>query len=329
MSKNDWRPSASIAVLKERAILLRGLRSYFDSQRVMEVETPILSTSATVDVYIDSFHCDFQPIGKLNPQTCYLHTSPEFAMKRLLAAGSGDIYSMEHVFRNGEIGVRHNPEFTLLEWYRIGMDQQRLMDDVASLLRSVSSFKEVKRCSYGNLFDEHLGINPYTVSDHALRCLVRQKVDSRLTECDRNDCLNLLFSTLIEPTLGTGDARILSGVFVYDYPACMSALAKVREDKNGDIVSSRFELFVNGVELANGYHELQDSEEQLYRFKSEQRKRESRGLPIYPHDHRLINALVHGMPDCAGVALGIDRLLMLIMNRSEISDVITFNFSRS
>ncbi|MDP0589449.1 MAG: EF-P lysine aminoacylase EpmA [Candidatus Endonucleobacter bathymodioli] len=329
MSSNDWRPSASMAALKERATLFRGIRSYFESQMVMEVETPILSTSATVDVHIDSFHCDFHPVGRSNPQTCYLHTSPEFAMKRLLAAGSGDIYSMGHVFRRGEIGDCHNPEFTMLEWYRIGMDQQRLMDDVAAMLKSVSFFNEVKRCSYGDLFDEYLGINPHTVSDCKLSYLVRQKVDSQLVGIDRNDCLDLLFSSIIEPTLGAGDASILSGVFVYDYPACMSALAKIKEDRNGDIVSARFELFVNGVELANGYHELQDAEEQLHRFKCEQRNRGNRGLPVYHHDHRLISALAYGMPDCAGVALGVDRLLMLIMNRSDIADVITFSFTRT
>ncbi len=329
MPTNDWKPSASMMALKERAALYRSIRSYFDRQGVMEVETPMLSASATVDVYIDSFHCDFKPIGGGHSQGCYLHTSPEFAMKRLLAAGIGDIYSMGRVFRNGEAGGRHNPEFTMLEWYRVGMDQQRLMDDVTNLLGTVSSFIEVRRCSYGELFQELLAINPHTASDGELSRLVEEKVDARLAGLDRNDCLDLLFSNLIEPTLGADDPNALSGVFVYDYPASMSALARIRKNEGGNDVAARFELFVNGVELANGYHELLDADEQLSRFKEEQRKREDRGFPVYPFDQRLVDALEHGMPDCAGVALGVDRLLMLMLKTNNISDVVAFHFNRA
>ncbi len=329
MTKETWRPSASMMALRERALLLRKVRAYMDAQGVMEVETPMLSRSATVDIYIDSFATEFSPIGHGTSQLCYLHTSPEFPMKRLLSAGSGDIYSLGRVFRNGEAGGRHNPEFTMLEWYRIGMDDRRLMDDVSGLLSSICNFREVKRSSYGELFEEHLGVNPYIATDEELSQLVREKVDERLQELERNDCLDLLFSRFVEPNLGSSNAEVLEGYFVYDYPATMSALARFSTNRSGHPVASRFELFVNGVELANGYHELQDAKEQKKRFEQEQQRRQERGYDIYPYDGHMVNALVHGMPDCAGVAMGIDRLLMLMLATSNIADVLAFDFSRA
>ena len=319
-----------MTALKERAILYRKIRYYFDQRSVMEVETPILSSSATVDVYIDSFQAAFQPIGAKESRTYYLHTSPEFPMKRLLSAGSGDIYSLGKVFRNGEVGGRHNPEFTLLEWYRLGMDQQQLMDDVSNLLSFIACFKEVRRCSYGRLFEEQLGVNPHTATDQTLCTLVTEQVDAQLSHLDRNDCLDLLFSRLIEPTLGCAEKPDkLSGVFVYNYPATQSALARTRVDNEGQVVAARFELFINGVEVANGYHELLDADEQLKRFQKEQKKRQQRGLPQYPFDNRLVQALRHGMPDCAGVALGVDRLFMLMLQTDDISDAISFCFDKA
>ena len=223
MSDQLWRPSASMMALRERAQLLKKIRAYFDSQGVMEVETPILSAAATVDVYIDSFTAEFTPIGHGQPQHCYLRTSPEFSMKRLLCSGSGDIYSLGRVFRNGEAGGCHNPEFTMLEWYRIGMSDQTLMDDVTMLLSSVCNFKEARRVSYGDLFEEVLDINPYTISDEALGQLVSDRVDVKLQGLERNDCLDLLFSNFIEPNLGSISEDGIEGCFVYDYPATMSA----------------------------------------------------------------------------------------------------------
>ncbi|WP_422490323.1 EF-P lysine aminoacylase EpmA [Endozoicomonas sp. ALE010] len=329
MTNDLWHPSASMMALKERARLLRKARAYFDARGVMEVETPMLSGSATVDVYIDSFATEFSPIGHGQSQLCYLQTSPEFAMKRLLAAGSGDIYSLGRVFRNGEAGGRHNPEFTMLEWYRVGMNDRRLMDDVADLLSSVCNFREVRRCSYGELFAEYLGVNPYIASDEALSQLVRDKVDAKLQGLERSDCLDLLFSKFIEPNLGSKDSEVLEGYFVYDYPATMSALARLSTNRDGHPVASRFELFVNGVELANGYHELLNAEEQKQRFEQEQQKRQERGYDIYPYDKNMVAALAHGMPDCAGVAMGIDRLLMLMLGTGNIADVLAFDFSRA
>ena len=329
MTNDLWRPSASMMALKERARLLREVRAYFDARGVMEVETPILSSSATVDVYIDSFATEFCPIGHGKSQLCYLHTSPEFAMKRLLAAGSGDIYSLGRVFRNGEAGGRHNPEFTMLEWYRMGMNDQRLMDDVADLLSSVCHFREVRRCSYGELFKQYLGVNPYNATDEVLGQLVSKKVDAKLQGLERSDCLDLLFAKFVEPNLGSGDSEVLEGYFVYDYPATMSALARLATSRNGHPVAARFELFVNGVELANGYHELLDAQEQKKRFEKEQQKRQERGYDIYPYNKHMLAALTHGMPDCAGVAMGIDRLLMLMLGTDNINDVLAFDFDRA
>ncbi|WP_252177616.1 EF-P lysine aminoacylase EpmA [Endozoicomonas sp. 4G] len=329
MSSDNWKPSASMSTLQERARLFSRIRHYFDEQQVMEVDTPMLSASATVDLHIDSFVTTFLPIGGGSEKSCYLHTSPEFPMKRLLAAGSGDIYSLGRVFRNGEAGGRHNPEFTMLEYYRLGMDQHQLMDDMTLLLSSVAAFKEMGRVSYGDVFQKKLGLNPHTASDEVLSALVKKHVDKGLSGLERNDCLDALFSKMIEPELGVSEGGALNGVYVYDYPASMAALARLHSNSQGDQVAARFELFINGVELANGYHELTHGEEQQARFKAEQTKRKEQGRPVYPYDHNLVEGLRSGMPDCAGVAMGLDRLLMLMLNKKQIADVIAFDFFRA
>lgn len=329
MVESNWRPSASLATLCQRAGLLKKIRQYLDSQHVMEVETPMLSGAATVDVFIDSFQVEYRAVGCSDSQNCYLHTSPEFAMKRLLSAGSGDIYSLGRVFRNGEAGGRHNPEFTMLEYYREGMDQQALMNDITCLLGAVSDFKEVSRISYGDVFKQYLKINPLSATVDELRALVHHHIDGHLNGLDKNDCLDLLFSTVIEPSLGNESSASMAGVYVFDYPASMSALARIHTNKEGEKVSARFELFVNGVELANGYHELQDANEQKARFTKEQKKRQALGCNVYPYDQHLVSALEHGLPDCAGVAIGIDRLLMLMLGKANITEVIAFDFHRA
>ena len=303
MTDDKWQPSASLMTLRNRAELLKGIRKYLNARSVMEVETPMLSNAATVDVFIDSFRVQYKPIGGDRLQDYYLHTSPEFAMKRLLAAGSGDIYSLGKVFRNGEAEDRHNPEFTMLEYYRVGMDQQVLMDDITHLLGAVSAFKEVERVSYRDVFKQYLGINPHNASTEGLLELMHQHVDVNPGGLDRNGCLDLLFSSVIEPALGKDSTENLAGVYVYDYPASMSALARIHSNKEGERVASRFELFINGVEVANGYHELTDGSEQKARFIEEQNKRKNQGYPVYPYDQNMVAALEHGLPDCAGVAL--------------------------
>ena len=329
MSSDNWKPSASISTLQERARLFGRVRQYFDEQEVMEVDTPMLSANATVDLHINSFVTSFLPMGGGKEQSCYLHTSPEFPMKRLLASGCGDIYSLGRVFRNGEAGGRHNPEFTMLEYYRLGMGQHQLMDDMTALLSSVAGFQEVGRVSYGAAFQKRLGLNPHTASHAELTALVKEHVDKGLDGLERNDCLDLLFSNMIEPELGISEVGDLNGVYIYDYPASMAALARLHTNDRGEQVAARFELFVNGVELANGYHELTDAEEQQARFEAEQNKRKEQGLPVYPYDHQLVEGLKSGMPDCAGVAMGVDRLLMLMLNKKQIADVVAFDFFRA
>ena len=326
MSKADWRPSASIVSLQQRARLLRDIRDYFHAQQVVEVETPMLSRHATVDPHIDSFQTDFCPLGTNIRETLYLHTSPEFPMKRLLSAGSGDIYFLGRVFRNGEAGGRHNPEFTMLEWYRLGIDHHQLMNDVTGMMQAVTRFKEAGRYSYQQLFEQYLQANPHSASDSQLLALVHKHVDSSLQELTRNDCLDLLFSSVVEPHLGSRTDDGLEGVYVYDYPATMSALSRIQTNDEGLQVAARFELFVNGVELANGYHELADGAEQQARFEHDQQERETMGKPVYPYDKNLVEGLKHSFPDCAGVAMGIDRLHMLMAETRSIGDVVPFDF---
>ena len=328
--KASWWPSASLEQVRQRAELLRGIRDYFYREQVMEVETPMLSRYATVDPHIDSFQASFCPLGTDIKETLYLHTSPEFPMKRLLAAGCSDIYSLGRVFRNGEAGGRHNPEFTMLEWYRLGIDHHQLMDDVTGLISAVMPFKESGRYSYKQLFEQTLGVDPHKASDGELEQLTHDKVDRSLTGLSRNDYLDLLFSTCIEPTLGRCTEVGLEGVYVYDYPASMSALSRIQKNAEGQDVAARFELFVNGVELANGYHELAEGVEQQKRFENDQAEREKLGKPVYPYDAHLVDALSQGdFPDCAGVAMGIDRLHMLMAETQSIGDVIPFEFSRA
>lgn len=326
--QKSWHPSASFYEIVRRSEILHAIRAYFFQQKVTEVETPILSSAATVDPHIDSFYADFRPLGG-GGKRCYLSTSPEFPMKRLLAAGSPDIYSLGRVFRNGEAGGRHNPEFTMLEWYRVGINQHQLMDDVTALLSSVCHYQELNRVSYGELFEQYFFIDPHTADTEQLAALVKQYVDTGLSDLTRNDCLDLLFSHTIEPSLGEREGDKLSGVFVYDYPASMAALARVTENAKGQKVAARFELFIQGVELANGYHELADSAEQAKRFQQDQQLREEMSLPAYPYDQYLVDALAAGFPDCAGVALGVDRLHMLLADTKDIRDVLAFGFFRA
>lgn len=329
MSQNQWQPTASHESLRQRGEILRGIRNYFYGQNVLEVETPMLSRCATVDPHIDSFQATFCPLGTDIRETLYLHTSPEFPMKRLLSAGSGDIYYLGRVFRNGEAGGRHNPEFTMLEWYRLGVDHHQLMNDVTSLISAVSPFEEEGRFTYKELFEKQLGIDPHEAADEELMALTQQHVDKGLSDLARNDYLDLLFSTCIEPELGESSKGGLKGVYVYDYPASMSALARLRTNEEGQKVAARFELFIGGFEVANGYHELADGSEQKARFEHSQKEREQLGLPVYPYDQNLVNALKSGFPDCAGVAMGIDRLHMLIAGTRDIKDVIPFDFFRA
>ncbi len=322
MHQEAWRPNASIENLRARARVLAQIRSFFAEREVMEMETPVLSKCAVSDPFLDSLEVSFGFQPGIEEERLYLQTSPEYAMKRLLAAGSGDIYSMAKVFRNGEFGRRHNPEFTMLEWYRLGFDDHQLMEEVATLVRTVVPALSVQYLSYAELFERELGLDPHQASLEQLQQVCREHVDAPFEDDDRDTWLNLLMSHVLEP-------RLKGAVFIHSYPASMAALAQVRDDEQGRKVAARFELFVDGVELANGYHELTDASEQARRLEADQQQRATLGLPQRPLEQRLVEALEAGMPDCAGVALGVDRLVMLALGVDSLDQVVSFMHERA
>ncbi|HPF59283.1 MAG TPA: EF-P lysine aminoacylase EpmA [Candidatus Competibacteraceae bacterium] len=321
-------PPTPLPILRLRAELLARTRAFFAARDVLEVETPMLSAAATTDPHLASFATQYSGPGSCHGQPFYLHTSPEFPMKRLLAAGSGCIYQIARVFRDGEAGRRHNPEFTLLEWYRVGFDHHQLMAEAAELasvlLADRVPLAKPEWRSYRELFTP-LGLDPHRVTVAGLaacaeRCGVPVPPGMPLEDTD--PWLDLLLTHCIEPHLGQG--RLC---FVYDYPASQAALARLRP---GDPpVGERFELYLNGIELANGFHELGDAVEQRRRFEAENAVRRAQGLPVMPIDENLLAALETGLPDCAGVALGFDRLVMLAAGRNSLAEVLAFPFEQA
>ena len=309
----DWRPTATLDALRARGDILASIRGFFAERGVLEVETPALSEATVTDVHLHSIACRLEAAGRPH----YLQTSPEYAMKRLLAAGSGPIYQICKAFRDGERGRRHNPEFTMLEWYRPGWDHHRLMDEVDELLQAVLGVAAGERLSYADAFRRHAGVDPYAATDDDLRSRAAAFSVSGVAELDRDDLLNLLLSHTVEARLGVGRPT-----FLFDYPASQAALARIRP---GDPpVAERFEVFIDGIELANGFHELADPEEQRRRFEADLAERRRRGLPEVAVDERLLAALSSGLPDCAGVALGVDRLVMLLADAASLDDVMAF-----
>lgn len=325
----DWQPSATLDTLRLRARLLARVRHFFAVRDVLEVETPALSAAATPAPHLASFALDYRGPHAPADGRLYLHTSPEYPMKRLLAVGSGSIFQFCRVFRDGEAGARHNPEFTLLEWYRVGFGLDRLVDEVECLLRSVlagvRALPAAERCSYRELFQRYAGVDGLTADMADLRaCLERHGHRPPAGMTDANDSLDgwrdLVLTHVIEPQL-----RGL--VFVRDYPASQAALARVIEGTPP--VAARFECYLDGVELANGFHELADAAEQRRRFTAENRERSAAGLPELPLDERLLAALNAGFPDCSGVALGFDRLVMCAIGTRRIEDVLAFDIARA
>lgn len=317
--EEDWRPDASLELLRERARILAGIRAFFLARQLLEVETPMLSAAGTTDPNIESFHTAYAGPGAPGGRTLWLHTSPEFPMKRLLAAGSGPIWQLCRVFRQGEAGGRHNPEFTLLEWYRPGFTVSDLMDEVAALVETVAGAAlRRRRLSYRQAFEAALGLDPHTAPVAQLRAAAAESGLANLELGEARDpWLDLLMSHVVEPGF---DAETLT--FVHDYPASQAALARIRP---GDpALAERFELYFRGMELANGFHELADADEQAARFAADRAARAARGQVDVPADRRLIAALAHGLPDCSGVALGVDRLVMALTGRTRIADVLAF-----
>lgn len=317
----DWRPTASIENLRRRARVIRQIRAFFDDRGVLEVDTPSLSVAAVSDPHLFPFAADYIAEGGGGRQTCYLHTSPEYSMKRLLASGSGAIWQLCKVYRNGETGSRHNPEFSMLEWYRPGLDHHQLMSEVDDLVRSVLRSPAARRVTYSSLFLELLQVDIHECTINQLAELGRNRCGFH-GELDRDGWLNLLFSHCIEP-------QLIQPTMVYAFPASQAALARVVKGDDSVPSAARFEMFIDGMELANGYFELTDADEQRRRFEADQVLRRELGREPLPIDRRLVEALAHGLPECSGVALGVDRLVMLALDAASIEDVIAFPFARA
>ena len=305
----NWQPTANAQAIQARAKLLSAIRQFFAQRNVLEVDTPILSAHATTDPYINS----------IQSTDGYLQTSPEFAMKRLLCAGVGSIYQIAKAFRQQESGRFHNPEFTMLEWYRVDFTHIELMREVDQFLSSMLDTGPAQVISYQQLFIQQVGLDPLACSDSELCAYIDEKqlLLGRADALTRDDQLNLLFSHVIEPNLGQNVP-----VLVHGFPSSQSALARINEKDQR--IADRFEAYYKGIELANGFYELADAQEQLTRFNSDNQARIAKGLDLMPMDVNLIAALDSGLPECAGVALGIDRLLMLKLGADHINEVLCF-----
>lgn len=309
-----WQPTAKLETLRQRQQLMRHIRNFFDKLNFLEVDTPLLSANATPDLHIDSVETSHG----------YLHTSPEYPMKRLLAAGYGPIYQICKVFRANESGRKHNPEFSMLEWYMPGWDDRQLINQVTDLIWHIGYKKEIKQTSYRKAFKQATELDPLSCSDLSLKEYAAIAAGRSCDEFSRNDCLDLVMSLVVEPSLDRHKITVIT-----DFPATQAALAIKEEQSDGVWTARRFEVFSGGIELANGYSELVDAKEQKDRFNDENRQRLLSGKSEMPIDTNLISAMTHGMPSCAGVAMGLDRLMMLCLEKPHIDEVLTFPFDRA
>ena len=319
----NWQPTASFDAIRLRAQLNALIREFFVRRNVLEVETPVLSRGGNSEPNIASFSLEFSGRVDGAPRTRWLRTSPEYPLKRLLAAGLGDCYELGRVFRDGEAGGRHNPEFTMLEWYRIGWDHLRLAEETAELVNAALALVDrsaaLRVVRYRDLYRDGLGIDPFAATAEEMHhALGDTAIDpAGLT---RDDWLDLLMTHRLQPAFAAD--QLLA---VVDWPAAQCALARIRHDDPP--VAERFELYLGPVELANGYHELADAGEQRARFMRDLERRRERGAQEPPLDEALLAALGAGLPDCAGVALGVDRLLMAMLGTGRIADVLAFAFA--
>jgi lysyl-tRNA synthetase class 2 len=323
----DWRPTASVGALRLRARLNACLRAFFADRGVTEVETPVVSVAGNTEPNIASFSVEFSGRTDGAPRTRWLRTSPEFPLKRLLASGFGDCYELGRVFRDGEAGGRHNPEFTMLEWYRLGWDHRQLVGETAALVNAalalVGRAAPLVEVAYRRLYRDGIGLDPMTASDEQLRnALGDVAIDP--AGLGRDDWLDLLMTHRLQPAFPAD--RLLA---IHDWPASQCALARLRDDGDGPPVAERFELYLGALELANGYHELADAAEQGARFERDGERRRERGDIVPPTDAHLLAALAGGFPDCAGVALGVDRLMMAMLETDRVADVLAFDFFRA
>ncbi len=323
--KSDWRPAATVQVIKARARMLKDIRTFFDARDVIEVETPLLSRFATTDPHLDTLKTCFRN------ETFYLNTSPEYAMKRLLAETGSPVYQICKAFRDDESGRYHNPEFSMLEWYRPGFSLMQLMDEVEALVCRVMAERDLSdflRISYHDAFEQCCGLNPHsTDSKQCLQVARQYQVDvpvgmGELDE-DLDAWLDWLLTQLVLPALPQEKF-----IFLFDYPASQAALARVESNHSGHPVARRFELLYGELELANAFYELTDAQEQAGRFEQESKQRRQAGKHVSEIDRHLLAALQSGLPDCAGIAVGLDRLLMVKCRLDSIDEVMTFPWQR-
>jgi lysyl-tRNA synthetase class 2 len=322
-----WQPSTPGDVLRLRADMLAAIRSFFAERSVLEVETPVLCHATGTDPQLDFFSTRFHSPPE-NP-ALYLQTSPEFAMKRLLAAGSGDIYQICKAFRNAESGRLHNPEFTILEWYRLDFSLSDLMRETTELIQHVllplTGLTVEPPVSYQQIFLEKTGLDPLVFDLSCWRDFARQQgFPEALDLCGKNESLwlDFIFSHLVQPQMAKNTLYL-----VYDYPAIQSSLARIKPEESR--VAERFEVFFGSIELGNGFRELTDAAEQARRFDQEIRQRKQLGLPVVEKDVRFLAALAQGLPECSGIAIGLDRLLMVLAGKSSIDEVLSFPVARA
>ncbi|SUC09183.1 protein YjeA [Pasteurella canis] len=318
----NWQPTASIKNLLARAKIIAEIRRFFTDRGLLEVETPILSEFGVTDVHLSTFDTEFNSPFAEQSKKLWLSTSPEYHMKRLLAAGSGPIFQLCHVFRNEESGQHHNPEFTMLEWYRPHFDMYRLINEVDDLLQQILDCPPTESLSYQFVFQEYVGLDPLSVDREELIAKAKEYNLLSAAEEDRDTLLQFLFSTIVEPNIGKEHP-----IAVYHFPATQAALAQISSEDHR--VAERFEFYYQGLELANGFHELTDVNEQLRRFEQDNVQRQKIGLPQRAIDKRLLAALQAGVPNCSGVALGVDRLLMIALQAQTIKDVIAFGIENA
>lgn len=320
----SWQPSAPITNLLKRAAIVGQIRRFFSDRGLLEVETPAMSQATVTDIHLVPFQTRFIGPGAAGGMPLYLMTSPEYHMKRLLAAGSGPIFQLCRSFRNEEAGRYHNPEFTMLEWYRPHYDMYRLMNEVDDLLQQILDCDSAETLSYQQVFTRHVGIDPLSADKGQLyEAAVKWDLgEATSAEDDRDTLLQLLFAMVVEPNIGRDKPA-----FVYHFPASQAALAEISTEDHR--VAGRFEVYFKGIELANGFRELTDAREQRQRFEQDNRKRVAMSLTEQPIDETLLAALAQGMPECSGVALGVDRLVMLALKAERLSDVIAFPVERA
>lgn len=318
----NWRPTAPIKNLIIRAKMVEQLRCFFRDRGLLEVSTPVLSEFSVTDIHLSTFETAYIAPFDAKGKKLYLMTSPEYHMKRLLSAGSGPIFQICPVFRNEEMGLYHNPEFTMLEWYRPFFDMYRLINEVGDLLQEILDCPPTESVSYQFIFQEYVGLDPLSCTQEELANRAKEHHLIGAESMDKDTLLAFLFSTVVEPQIGQK-----APTAVYHFPASQASLARISSmDRR---VAERFEFYYKGLELANGFCELTDYQEQKHRFEIDNQERARLGLPERDIDVRFLGALKAGLPNCSGVALGVDRLLMVALGVKDIRDVMAFSVERS